>query len=72
MEETQPRTEMEKQSEKREETLRFRYADFVSMSTEQKQDAVEKLFSSTRRKMHPLIRMDDLLDGRYTCFFSIL
>lgn len=38
--------------------------DFVSMSLEEKQETVERLFSNTRRKLHPLIRMDDLLDHR--------
>lgn len=38
--------------------------EFTSMTLDEKQDAVEKMFSSTRRKMHPLIRMDDLLDPR--------
>jgi hypothetical protein len=38
--------------------------DFLGMPLEKKQDFIERLFSSTRRKMHPLIRMDDLLDAR--------
>lgn len=29
-----------------------------------KQECIEKLFSATRRKLHPLIRMDDFLDCR--------
>lgn len=52
---------------KHEGTGHYRFLKHDFSSTEDlptKQEHIERMFSSTRRKLHPLIRMDDLLDPR--------
>jgi hypothetical protein len=38
--------------------------DFVSRNLDEKQECIEQLFDSCRRKLHPLIRMDDVLNSK--------